>query len=87
MITWNEAKNEKIKRERGVSFEEAAEKIEKKDYLRSDRHPTRDSQKIVFLEMNGYVHAVPFLEDAEGNLFLKTIYPSRKATKKWGGGP
>ncbi len=35
--------------------------------------------------MNDYVYLVPFVKDGDG-VFLKTIIPSRKATKRYLGG-
>jgi len=42
-------------------------------------------QKIFIVAINDYVYIVPFVED-EDVLFLKTIVPSRKMTKKYLGG-
>jgi len=39
-------------------------------------------QKIFVININNYAYLVPFVEDEE-KVFLKTIIPSRKATKKY----
>lgn len=82
---WNKDKNELLKSERGVSFEDAIEAIiegnvlEKADHSNKKKYP---NQKIYILEIERYVYLVPFVEDNE-KIFLKTIIPSRKATKKY----
>jgi uncharacterized DUF497 family protein len=83
-IRWNAGKNELLKRERGVCFEDVADLIRTGEELDIIPHPSRPNQRIIIVRINGYVHAVPFAEDAEG-LFLKTIYPSRDLNKQYGG--
>ncbi|MEX0724088.1 MAG: hypothetical protein WD357_05420 [Gracilimonas sp.] len=82
---WNEAKNEKLKNERDVSFEEIVLAISNKQLLDVLEHPNKKKypdQKIFVIELLGYAYYVPFVESEE-SYFLKTIYPSRKATKKY----
>jgi len=82
-IEWDQEKNETVKQERGVSFEDAVNAIfegkvlGKTDHPNQKRHP---GQQIYILEIDDYVFVVPFVEDKE-KLFLKTIFPSRKYTK------
>ena len=48
-------------------------------------HPNQNSypgQKISMVQVDDYVYAVPFIE-TETELFLKTIIPSRKATRQY----
>lgn len=81
-INWSSEKNKKLIEQRGVSFEICLIKIESKeilDILSSVSHP---HQKIFVLEIEGYVYIVPFVENKE-EVFLKTIIPSRKFTKKY----
>lgn len=81
-FNWNPEKNKKLIKERGVSFEICLVKIEGKDVLdilSSENYP---NQKIFVLEVEGYVYLVPFVEN-EKEIFLKTIIPSRKFTKKY----
>ena len=82
---WDKDKNEKLKQERDVSFEEAVSVIENDGILETIDHPNQKKypgQKIVFIKIEKYVYFVPFI--VEGNkVFLKTIIPSRKATKKY----
>ena len=84
-FNWNPGKNEEIRAERGISFEEILFHIENGDVLDILQHPNQEryqGQRIVVVAVNEYVHLVPFIED-EKEVFLKTIIPSRKATKKY----
>lgn len=75
-IVWNPLKSERLKKTRGVSFEEI---IEGKlvDII---RHPVREDQRVLVYEWKGYLWAVPFAMEGD-TIFLKTIYPSRKLMK------
>jgi uncharacterized DUF497 family protein len=84
-ISWNEEKNERLKRERGISFEEVVFHIERGDLLDILDHPDQDrygGQRLFVVNMDDYGYLVPFFESEE-EVFLKTIIPSRKATKKY----
>ncbi len=85
-ISWNEEKNRKLKAERGLSFEEVVAAIENGRVLADidHHHATRKGhQKILVVELNGYVCAVPYLRQ-EQQMFLKTIFQSRVLQKKYG---
>lgn len=85
---WNNDKNELLKDVRGVSFEEVVLAIENGDLLDRLKHPKSanyPNQMVFYVSINGYVYVVPFVEDDE-KIFLKTIIPDRKATKKYLGG-
>lgn len=75
---WNELKNDRLKRTRGVSFDE----IIKAKLLDIVANPTRPEQHFMLFEHKNYVWVVPCVRDAEG-LFLKTLYRSRKYTKQY----
>ena len=80
---WNDAKNAKLKAERGIGFEDIVFHIERGDLLDILEHPNPDRygrQRIFVVRRGEYVYLVPFVED-EHTVFLKTIIPSRKATK------
>lgn len=82
---WNREKNKLLKIERDVSFEEVYIAIESGGLLEILKHPNQKkypSQKMFVVSINNYVYLVPFVEDEE-KVFLKTIIPSRKATKKY----
>ena len=84
MILWDEAKDEKLRSERGVCFEEVVERIIANEILDILEHRTRKHQKIFVVALKDRIYAVPFLKDEEGNVFLKTIYPSRKLQRRYG---
>jgi len=84
-FSWNEEKNELLKTERGLSFEEVVFYIDLGFLLDILEHPNQDTykgQKIFVVQMEDYAYLVPFVE-SEAEIFLKTIIPSRKATKKY----
>ena len=85
---WDFQKNEKLKVERGISFEQIVMHIERGDVLDLVAHPNQKQypgQQIIVVEINEYAYLVPFVESSEGK-FLKTIIPSRKATRDYLGG-
>lgn len=82
---WSGDKNEYLKKERGVSFEEVLVAVEAGDVLDIVRHPNRRKyprQYVFVVKLGDYAYLVPFVEDDE-KVFLKTIIPSRKAAKKY----
>ena len=84
-FSWNIEKNEQLKKERGISFEEVVFHIERGQLLDIVEHPNQEKyagQRIFIVYINDYVYLVPFVED-EQEVFLKTIIPSRKATRKY----
>jgi len=85
---WNDGKNELLKRERGISFEQVEVAIESGNLIDRVRHPNQErypNQKVFLILIEDYVYSVPYIEDEE-KIFLKTIIPNRKATKKFLGG-
>ena len=81
--SWNEEKNKRLKESRGISFEEVIFYLEKGDGLDVVNNPNQiryRDQKMLVVRINKYVYLVPFVETEKG-VFLKTIIPSRKATK------
>ena len=79
---WDGKKNQKLKDERGVGFEDIVIAIDEGRLLITLEHPKRPNQKIYVVNVGNYAYMVPFVEDKE-KYFLKTIYPSRKMTKKY----
>jgi hypothetical protein len=85
---WNHEKNEKLKAARGVGFEQVILHIERGDLLDVIEHPNQfkyPNQQMLVVKIKDYAYLVPFIEDEEGK-FLKTIIPSRKATREYLGG-
>ena len=75
-IRWSPLKSKRLKRTRGVSFEE----IIQAKFLDIREHPSRKDKLILIVDYKGYVWAVPFVID-EDSIFLKTLYQSRKYQK------
>jgi len=80
---WNSKKNEQLNRERAISFEDIVVNIHLGNEVDIYDHPNQErypDQKISVVIVDDYVFLVPFIESEE-EIFLKTIIPSRKATK------
>lgn len=85
---WNAEKNDKLSWERGITFEEIVQRIASGSTIIETDHPNRrqyPNQKILIVDVDGYAYLVPCVIDGD-DYFLKTIIPSRKATKKYLGG-
>ncbi len=83
-FSWSPEKNEKLQQERGISFEEIVFHIENGYVLEVTEHPNQQKyggQRVLSVLINRYVYLVPLVE-TEDEIFLKTIIPSRKATKR-----
>jgi uncharacterized DUF497 family protein len=80
---WDEEKNDWLIAKRGVSFEMCQIAIDEDRVLDvvKNKHPYTHQQKLI-IEIDGYAFVVPFVEDNH-KIFLKTMYPSRKNTKKY----
>lgn len=84
-IRWSPEKNLELMQLRGISFEEVLSSIEQGGLLMTLDHPNRrkyPNQGIWVVRLHGHAHLVPFVESEE-EIFLKTIMPSRKATKQF----
>ena len=83
---WNEEKNESLMRERNISFERIVVAIEQGHLIGSLDHPNKErypNQKILLVEIDRYAICVPCIRDTNGDIFLKTLFPSRKYTKEY----
>ena len=78
-IRWNLLKSERLKKARGVSFED----ILRGKLIAIKKHPLRKNQNIMLFEYNRYIWIVPYIVEKEGGIFLKTLFPSRKYTKMY----
>ena len=84
-FAWNSAKNEKLKTERGISFEEIVYHIGRGDLLDVLEHPNQQKyfgQRVLVVRVGDYAYLVPVVE-MESEVVLKTIIPSRKATRAY----
>lgn len=85
---WSSEKNDLLKAERNISFEEVVINIQFGNEVDIYDHPNQErypNQKISVVLIEDYAYLVPFVE-SEAEIFLKTIIPSRKATKQYAGG-
>ncbi len=86
-LLWNEGKNALLKAhpDRAVGFEDIVSAIESGgllddiEHLNDSRYPHQRQYIVLF---NNYVYCVPYLVDGD-TIFLKTIFPSRKLTRKY----
>ena len=84
-FAWDDAKNANLRTERRIGFEDIVFHIERGDLLDVLEHQNPDrypGQRIFVVRGDDYVYLVPFAEDDDA-VFLKTIIPSRKATKQY----
>ena len=79
---WNPEKNEELKRERNISFKQIVFHLSQGDVWKAADH---QGQKIYFVIVDEYIYMVPFVIEKE-YYFLKTIIPSRKATRDYNEG-
>ncbi len=84
-FSWDPEKNNKLQEERDVSFEEIVFYIGQGhllDIIENRNNEKYRGQRVPVIEIDDYAYLVPYVEDEE-EIFLKTIIPSRKATKKY----
>jgi uncharacterized DUF497 family protein len=82
---WDPEKNNWLKRERNISFEQIIFHLSKGDLWKTSDHPNQKKypgQKIYFVNVDRYLFLVPHIVEAD-YVFLKTIIPSRKATQNF----
>jgi len=85
LFRWNPDKNDRLKTGRGISFEEIVLAIEEdglKDILVHPNQRRYPGQVVLVVAYRGYVFLVPSVEEGT-HYFLKTIIPSRKATRDY----
>ncbi len=82
-MRWNAAKSLSLKAERGVSFEEVLSAISQGGLINVMDHPNRVKyrhQKMLVVRIRDYAYLIPYVE-SKNEIFLKSIIPSRKATR------
>ena len=83
---WSTEKNQWLIEQRGLSFERVVSAIEQGGLVDVLEHPNQDrypGQMIYVVEIEEYLHLVPFVTQADGTRFLKTIIPSRKSMRDY----
>ena len=84
-INWDPDKNQQLIEKRDVSFEDIVFYLQQDTLLDDIEHPNRDkypNQSVFVISIDNYVYLVPYVE-SKYEIFLKTIIPSRKATKQY----
>ncbi len=79
-IKWSILKNDRLKQTRGGSFED----IINSKLIAVKKHPSRRHQNIMLFDYKGYIWVAPYVRKND-YIFLKTLFPSRKYTKKYRG--
>lgn len=85
LINWNREKNEWLMKNRNICFQDILFFIENDLIIDDIEHPNQEiysGQRMMVFDINEYIHLVPYVETKD-EIFLKTIIPSRKATKKY----
>ena len=85
VFNWDNEKNEKLKRDRGVSFEQIVMLIQNGyvlDILEHTKKEKYQNQKLYIINIENYAYIVPFI-DKKDERFLITIFPSRKYTNRY----
>ncbi|MEA2039382.1 MAG: toxin [Thermodesulfobacteriota bacterium] len=80
---WNPDKNEWLKRERNISFEKIIFHLSQEDIWKTSEHPDKTNypgQQLYFVVVDDYIYIIPYIVE-KIYIFLKTVIPSRKATK------
>mgnify|MGYP001029983226 CR=1 FL=1 len=86
-FNWNKEKNQWLKKNRFIGFEDIVFLINEGFLIEIIKNPSDKykGQMMFVINFNDYIYLVPFVEN-DKEIFLKTIIPSRKATKKYLGG-
>ena len=85
LINWNKDKNTWLKKCRKIGFEDVLYYMDNNFVIDDIEHPNKErypNQRIFVLDIEEYIYLVPYVESKE-EIFLKTIIPSRKATRKY----
>lgn len=84
-IEWNDEKNTELKGRFGFGFERILVALSEGALLDNRVHPNTDQyghQRQLIVEIDAYAWIVPFVESGDA-VFLKTMFPSRKATRRY----
>ena len=86
IFRFNSEKNAKLNDERKINFEEVIEMMLDGKISFKELHPNQNKypgQEVCYVEIRNEIYVVPYLIEEDGTIFLKTIFPSRKARKKF----
>jgi uncharacterized DUF497 family protein len=82
---WDPEKNKELKKTRNICFDDIVFHLDRGGLVDIIPHPNRDKyphQRIYVVEIEEYIFLVPFVE-TDDMIFMKTIIPSRKATREY----
>jgi len=85
-LEWDTQKNQLLKEQRGISFEDVELALIENRILAELAHPNQEKfahQRMIVFEFNYYAYVVPYVRKDDNTFFLKTIYPSRTMTKRY----
>lgn len=84
-IEFDEEKNILLKHTRGIDFEDILNTINRGGLVADIVNPSGKypCQRIFLVHIGDYIYAVPYVQNKKGEIFLKTLYPSRRFTKKY----
>ncbi len=81
---WNEDKNKWLKIIRNIGFEDIVDAVEQGNIVEILPNEGKYMhQQVLYVLIGDYIFKVPFVIEQQDEWFLKTIIPSRKATKKY----
>ena len=84
-IRFNKDKDKVLKEKRGIGFKDVIKEMGAGKIVTVRKHPNTKkfpSQKIMLINIKNYIFVIPYIE-TEKEIFLKTIYKSRKYTKEF----
>ena len=85
MFDWSDEKDQFLRKERGIGFQDIVFHLDQGDLVAIAEHPNKEkypNQMIMYVQVDDYIYMVPYVQSGDLK-FLKTIIPSRKATKKF----
>lgn len=83
---YSEEKESILKKTRRISFTDIVEAVDKGKKVADLKHTNKKypNQKLLVVEIDKYIYIAPYVVDKKRKrYFLKTVYPSRKLTKKY----
>ena len=84
-IRWDKAKNIQLQTRYGIGFEAIVRALKKGHLLDNRCHPNQEKyghQNQLVVAIQDYVYVVPYINERY-YWFLKTFFPSRKATRDY----
>ena len=85
LLNWDREKNEWLRDNRGICFEDILFYIDNDFLIDEIEHPNQKKylgQGMMVLNIENYIYLVSYVETKD-EIFLKTIILSRKATKEY----